>query len=193
MTSLRRAAFIDRDGVLNEDLGYVFRHADFHWLPGARDALAQLQQAGFALVVVTNQSGVGRGLYTMADVETLHVQVRADLQARGVQLAGIYACPHHPEAAQPGYRLACACRKPQPGMILQAALEHGLELGASWLFGDKGSDIQAGRRAGVGCCWFIGDTAAGRASGADGASASLIEAVRAMPGAAAVAHTGTRT
>ena len=172
------AAFIDRDGVLNADHGYVFRVQDFEWLPGAVDALALLQREGFALVVVTNQSGVARGLYTLADVDHLHAHLRADLAAQGVELAGIYACPHHPDGTVLEYRLHCACRKPMPGMIEQAAREHGLDLAASCLFGDKASDIEAGRRAGVGRCWLIGTAGEGRACGADGAAASLIDAVQ---------------
>lgn len=151
----RRAAFIDRDGVLNEDHGYVCRAEDFHWLPGAVQALQELQRAGYALVVVTNQSGIGRGLYTAADMDTLHHHMRAQLQHHGVTVDGIYACPHHPDAALPAYRLACHCRKPQPGMVLQAARELGLDLAASCLFGDKPSDIEAGRSAGVGRSWLV--------------------------------------
>ena len=183
--TLRPAAFIDRDGVLNVDHGYVFRVQDFQWLPGAIDALGQLQRAGHALVVITNQSGVARGLYTLDDVERLHVHLRAELQAHGVQLTGIYACPHHPDGVVPEYSLNCACRKPMPGMIEQAAREHGLDLAASWLFGDKASDIEAGRRAGVGRCWLIctgstgGTAGEPRACGADGAAASLLDAVQA--------------
>lgn len=174
------AAFIDRDGVLNVDHGYVFRVQDFQWLPGAIDALAQLQHGGFALVIVTNQSGVARGLYTLADVDRLHAHLRADLAAHGVGLSAIYACPHHPEGVVPAYSLHCACRKPMPGMIEQAAREHGLDLAASCLFGDKASDIEAGRRAGVGRCWLIGtDCQAQAQAQADGTAASLIDAVQA--------------
>ena len=178
--TLRRAAFIDRDGVLNQDHGYVFRREDFHWLPGAIEALARLQRAGYALVVVTNQSGIARGLYTQGDMEALHRTISKELQDQGVQLAGIYACPHHPQAVRPELRMDCACRKPMPGMILQAADQLGLDLGASCLFGDKVSDIQAGRRAGVGLCWLIGEPAAARDGGADGASDSLAQAVAAL-------------
>ena len=178
--TLRRAAFIDRDGVLNQDHGYVYRHEDFHWLPGAILALSRLQRAGYALVVVTNQSGIARGLYTQGDMEALHRTISQELQDQGVQLAGIYACPHHPQAVRPELRIACACRKPMPGMILQAAGELGLDLGASCLFGDKVSDIEAGRRAGVRVCWLIGEPATARECGADGASDSLAQAVASL-------------
>ena len=94
------------------------------------------------------------------------------------------SCPHHPAAALPAYRLDCDCRKPRPGLILRAAHDHGLDVGASWLFGDKARDIQAGRAAGVGHCWLIGSDADARACAADGASTSLLDSVRAMPGIA---------
>ena len=152
---LRRAAFLDRDGVLNEDHGYVHRIENFHWMSGAVAALQRLQEAGYALVVVTNQAGIARGMYTPADLGRLHNHMRAQLQQQGVVLCGVYACPHHAEAVLPAYRQLCACRKPQPGMILQAAQEHGLDLGTSCLFGDKPSDIEAGRRAGVGRSWLV--------------------------------------
>jgi D-glycero-D-manno-heptose 1,7-bisphosphate phosphatase len=182
--NFRKAAFVDRDGVLNVDLGYVYRHEDFQWLPGAVDALAALQNAGWALVVVTNQSGVARGLYTLEQMQALHAQVTAELLALGITLDGIYACPHLPNAALPQYRLDCDCRKPKPGLILQAAQAHDLDLAASALFGDKPSDIAAGRSAGVAHCCLIGDRATAAACGADAHSASLIDAVQTMLGCA---------
>jgi D-glycero-D-manno-heptose 1,7-bisphosphate phosphatase len=175
---LSKAAFIDRDGVLNVDHGYVYRREDFAWLPGAIDALAALQNAGFALVVVTNQSGVARGLYTLGQMQCLHAQITRELLAQGIALAGIYACPHLPDAVVPAYRLDCDCRKPKPGLILQAAQAHGLDMAASCLFGDKPSDIAAGRCAGVAHCCLIGDAAAATASGAHAHSASLFDAVQ---------------
>ncbi len=174
----RRAAFIDRDGVLNHDHGYVHRAQDFQWLPGATQALALLQEARVARVVVTNQSGIARGLYTLADLEILHAHMRGELAREGVALDGIYACPHHPDGVVAEFRCDCDCRKPEPGLIEQAVREHDLDLAASCLFGDKASDIEAGRRAGVGRCWLIGNAAAARRCGADGASESLLEAVR---------------
>jgi len=180
MTSLRPAAFIDRDGVLNEDHGYVYRPEDFHWLPGAIAALQRLQQAGYVLVVITNQSGIARGLYTMADLDRLHAHMRQKLAAHGVQLGGVYACPHHPQGERHEYRLNCDCRKPRPGLILRAAADLGLDTARSCLFGDKASDIEAGRRARVGRCCLIGPGAAAAQGGADGANASLLGAVQSL-------------
>jgi D-glycero-D-manno-heptose 1,7-bisphosphate phosphatase len=179
--SARNAAFVDRDGVLNEDHGYVGRIEDFRWLPGAIAALERLQATGWALVVITNQSGIARGFYSEADFERLCDHMRAELAAHGVTLSAIEHCPHLPDATVATYRRDCDCRKPAPGMILRAARALDIDLAASWLFGDKPSDIAAGRAAGVGRCWLIGDNAA--ASGADGAAASLDEAVNALLGA----------
>jgi D-glycero-D-manno-heptose 1,7-bisphosphate phosphatase len=154
--ALRPAAFLDRDGVLNQDLGYVHRVADFHWVPGAVQALQRLQAAGYALVVVTNQSGVARGMYTLADVDTLHAHMQRELAAAGVVLTGIYRCPHLPDAPLPAYRLNCDCRKPGPGLLLQALREHALDASLSVMVGDRASDIQAGQAAGVARCLQVG-------------------------------------
>ena len=151
----RPAAFLDRDGVLNADHGYVSRAADFHWLPDAITALARLQQAGFLLVVVTNQSGIARGYYSQQDFDALTAHMLAQLAAHGVAAPAVYACPHHPQALLAGYRRDCNCRKPRPGMLLQAAADLQINLAASCLMGDKASDIAAGRAAGVGCCLLI--------------------------------------
>ncbi len=156
MSSLRPAAFLDRDGVLNDDRGYVHRVADFHWLPGAVQACKRLQDAGYALVVVTNQSGVARGMYTLDDVDTLHAHLRRELAAAGVAPTGIYCCPHLPTAEVAAYRLDCNCRKPKPGLLLQAMAEHGLDPSQSLLVGDRASDVQAGQAAGVARCVQIG-------------------------------------
>ncbi len=145
----RPAAFLDRDGVINLDHGYVVRREDFAWVPGVRDAAAQLHRAGFALVVVTNQSGIGRGMYTEADFLALSDWMRGEFAAAGAPLAGVYFCPHHPTDAVGAFRTQCACRKPAPGMLLSAAGELDLDLGRSILFGDKVSDLQAAAAAGV--------------------------------------------
>jgi D-glycero-D-manno-heptose 1,7-bisphosphate phosphatase len=146
----RPAAFLDRDGVINAEHGYVHTWEQFEFLPGVVDAMRALHDAGYALVVVTNQSGIARGLYTEAQYQALTRQVQAHLAAQGVPVAGIYHCPHHPDGTVPALAVACDCRKPHPGMLLQAARELGLSLADSLMVGDKASDAQAARAAGVG-------------------------------------------
>lgn len=149
------AVFLDRDGVLNEDRGYVHRWEDFSFLPGAIDALRQLQQQGYLLVVITNQSAVARGLCSEADVLALHERMCAFLREQGIELAGIYYCPHHPQGSVSDYAIVCSCRKPEPGMILRAAQEHGIDLARSLLVGDKISDLEAGRAAGIPSLYLV--------------------------------------
>jgi D-glycero-D-manno-heptose 1,7-bisphosphate phosphatase len=145
---LRPAVFFDRDGTLNVEKNYLHRIEDWEWIDGAVAALARLQAAGFALVVITNQAGIARGLYDEAAVHTLHSWMREQLKTHGVTIDGIYFCPHHPDFT-PNYAQVCQCRKPNPGMVLQAAREHGLDLGNSWVVGDRWSDLQAGEAAGL--------------------------------------------
>jgi D-glycero-D-manno-heptose 1,7-bisphosphate phosphatase len=151
----RRAAFVDRDGVINRELGHVHRDEDFELLPGAVDGLRRLQAAGYALVVVTNQAGIAKGLYDEERFNALSRHMTALLAREGVRLDGIYYCPHHPRGTVDSYRLDCDCRKPRPGMLLRAAAELNLALSDSVLIGDKRSDIDAGRAAGVGRCVLV--------------------------------------
>jgi D-glycero-D-manno-heptose 1,7-bisphosphate phosphatase len=150
-----KAAFIDRDGVINAELDYVHRIEDFHLLPGVIDGLRLLRQHGFELVVVTNQAGIGRGMYTEADYRALTVHMKALLAAEAAPLAGVYHCPHHPTAGIGAWRVDCDCRKPRPGMLLQAARELGLDMARSVIVGDKHSDLEAGRTAGVAACVLV--------------------------------------
>jgi D-glycero-D-manno-heptose 1,7-bisphosphate phosphatase len=152
---LRRAAFIDRDGVINEERGFVHRLEDFVPLPGAFEALQALQAAGYLLVVITNQSGIARGLYSESDYLALSAAMERLLLAAGVRLDGIYHCPHLADAPLERYRMECDCRKPQPGMILQAARDLRVEVRASILIGDRATDTAAGRAAGVGRCYLV--------------------------------------
>ena len=151
--SVRRmtsAVFLDRDGVINVDHGYVSTWERFEFLPGVPDALRALQDAGYLLIVVSNQSGIGRGYYCEADVESLNQAIAQHLGSTvGVTLSEFYHCPHHPTEAKGEFRRQCDCRKPAPGMIRQAVLDHGIDLKTSLLVGDKDSDIEAGRAAGV--------------------------------------------
>lgn len=150
-----RAAFIDRDGVLNAERGFVHRIEDFELLPGAVEALRRLQSAGYRRVVVTNQSGIARGLYTEADFERLMGEVRLRLRAEGVSFDALEYCPHLPDAPLAQYRRVCGCRKPEPGMLLTAIRALEIDPVASFLVGDRISDVQAGRAAGVGRCFLV--------------------------------------
>ena len=147
-TPLRRAAFLDRDGVINIDRAYLYRQEDFEFVPGFLKAAHQLVDAGFELVVVTNQSGIARGYYTEADFWTLTHWMASVFKDEGIPLLDVLFCPHHPTKGQGAYQCECTCRKPEPGMLLEAAKRHGLALNASLMFGDKLSDIQAGINAG---------------------------------------------
>lgn len=163
MIEAGRAAFLDRDGVINADHGYVHRAEQFDLLPGVPAALRRLRQAGYLLIVVTNQSGIARGIYTQAEYASLTVHMHAVLASEGVWLDAVYHCSHLPDAAVPTFRQLCDCRKPSPGMIRRASADFGIDPSQSLLFGDKPSDIQAARAAGVGWCCLI---AAGSAEGA---------------------------
>lgn len=142
----KAAVFLDRDGTLNIDKGYVHRIEDWEWISGAIDAIAALKKAGFLVIVVTNQAGIARGYYDEADMDNLHTIINMELQKYGAAIDGFYHCPHHPEF---GAVRECECRKPMPGMIDQARQDFDIDLGSSWLVGDKASDIQAGLAAGV--------------------------------------------
>jgi D-glycero-D-manno-heptose 1,7-bisphosphate phosphatase len=144
----RRAVFLDRDGTINVDHGYVFRAGEFEFIPGAPEAIRRLKDAGFLVIVVTNQAGIARGLYSEADVHELHRHLDRELARHETSIDAYYYCPHHPEKGTPPYRRDCACRKPFPGMLLQAAADFPLNLGGSFLVGDKLSDIEAGLAAG---------------------------------------------
>lgn len=155
MNAPRRAAFLDRDGVINRDHGYLHRVEDFEFLPGAIAGLRSLQRQGYVLTVVTNQSGIARGLYDEDDYRRVSAHMEAELARQGVTLAGVAHCPHLPDAPVARWRLVCDCRKPAPGLLLGLAARLGLDLPASILVGDKLSDVQAGRAAGVGRCFLV--------------------------------------
>ena len=144
------ALFLDRDGVLNEDHGYVSRWEDFRWIPGARETVAAFNRAGWLVIVVTNQSGVGRGYYSEADMHALHARMQADLAEAGGRIDAVYYAPQHPEAPVAAYRHPDPpLRKPNPGMILQALQDWPIDREASLLIGDKPSDLEAALRAGI--------------------------------------------
>ena len=152
----RRAAFLDRDGVINIDRGYVWRIADFEFVAGVLGATAELARAGYVLVVVTNQAGIGRGMYGEDDFDRLTAWMIEQFAGAGVPIAAVYHCPHHPTLAQGEWRRNCNCRKPAPGMLLDAARNLDISLGESVMFGDKCDDMRAAQAAGVGLRVHVG-------------------------------------
>lgn len=142
------ALFIDRDGTLVEPRHYPTRAEELRLFDGIAPELRRLRALGMRLVVITNQSGIAHGYLTEADLARMHSYLRVALAALGVCLDGIYHCPHHPDGAIADLAVRCACRKPEPGMLLRAAAELGLDLGRSWFLGDILDDVEAGNRAG---------------------------------------------
>ncbi|MES4614359.1 MAG: D-glycero-beta-D-manno-heptose 1,7-bisphosphate 7-phosphatase [Ewingella sp.] len=144
------AIFLDRDGTINVDHGYVHEIDQFQFIDGVIEACLQLKEMGFALVLVTNQSGIARGKFTEAQFMTLTEWMDWSLADRGVDLDGIYFCPHHPEGSVKEFAQVCDCRKPMPGMFLTAKDELNIDMASSYIVGDKIEDLQAGIAAGVG-------------------------------------------
>jgi D-glycero-D-manno-heptose 1,7-bisphosphate phosphatase len=142
---MRKAVFLDRDGVINRKAPtedeYITRWDEMEILPGVGQAIGWLNCLGFKVIVVTNQRGVAKGLITVAQLAAIHEQMRQHLAREGARIHGVYYCPH--ELAPP-----CTCRKPEPGMLLEAARAHDIDLAVSWMIGDSDKDIEAGKRAG---------------------------------------------
>lgn len=134
--------FVDRDGVINVDRCYVFRIEAFEFVVGIFEALTCITRAGYQTIVVTNQSAIGRGFCTEHDFEQLNAWMLQTLTARGAKITAVYHCPHHPEEQ-------CACRKPAPGMFLQAIKDHHIDTARSWVIGDRETDIDAANHAGI--------------------------------------------
>lgn len=183
---MRGCVFLDRDGVLNEEVDYLHDPDRVVLVEGAAAAVAALGAAGLAVVVATNQAGIARGMYTERELGAVTARIGELLAAAGARLDGTYFCPHHPDAGVGAYRRACRCRKPAPGMLEQAAAELGLDLARSAMVGDKESDLAAARaagcdavlvRTGYGAREEARLAAAGRAAQADAVFDSLADAV----------------
>ena len=145
---MRAAVFLDRDGTLNEEVGYLHRPEEVVLIPGAALAIARLNALGIPVIVVTNQAGIGRGKYGWEDFRAVTERVARLLAADGAHVDGVYAAPHHAKGIGEYRHPDHPDRKPNPGMLVRAAAEHGLDLAASWMIGDKELDLEAGRRAG---------------------------------------------
>jgi D-glycero-D-manno-heptose 1,7-bisphosphate phosphatase len=152
------ALFLDRDGVINEEIGYLHKAEDVRWVPGIFELCKVATGRGYKLVVVTNQAGIGRGLYTQAQFDVLTEWMRAEFDARAVPLAAVYSCPYHPTHGIGDYQREHEDRKPSPGMLRRAAREHGLELAQSIMIGDRCSDVGAANAAGLKQAFLIGGT-----------------------------------
>jgi len=152
---MKKAAFLDRDGVINIDKGYVSKWCDFEFVPGVIDAMKVICQLGFEIIVVTNQSGIARGYYSEDDFHKLSKSMIGFLDSEGVRVAGVYYCPHHVNGVVDKFSIVCSCRKPLPGMLLKAKDDHNIDLSTSILVGDKSTDILAGNNAGVGRAFMV--------------------------------------
>ena len=141
--SQRPAAFLDRDGVLNADRGYVYRPDQLEWIADAPEAVRLLNEGGYYVIVITNQSGVARGYYNESAIHQVHAHMQDRLRAQGAHIDAFYYCPHHPEGAVKEFAVRCRCRKPGTGMLDQAAHEWPIDLRRSFLIGDKDADMAA--------------------------------------------------
>jgi D-glycero-D-manno-heptose 1,7-bisphosphate phosphatase len=147
--ALKPAVFLDRDGTINEQMGYINHLTRFHLLPGVGHAIRSLNESGLPVVVVTNQSGLARGYFPESLLTAVHDEMHRLLALEGARIDGLYICPHHPEAKEERFRLACNCRKPKTGLLEQAASELGLDLQHSYVVGDRWSDLRCGAAVGA--------------------------------------------
>jgi D-glycero-D-manno-heptose 1,7-bisphosphate phosphatase len=146
----KKAAFLDRDGVINIDHGYVYKPEDFSFVPHFPELALRLKKAGYLLLVVTNQSGVARGLFTLDDVHVFHDQIQKKLfEQVQIKLDDFFVCPHHPKGNHSQFATDCDCRKPRPGLIDQARQKFDIDLSQSFVLGDKDSDVQLAKMAGI--------------------------------------------
>ncbi|MDQ6652599.1 MAG: HAD family hydrolase [Acidobacteriota bacterium] len=145
----QQAVFIDRDGTISEEVGYINHQSRFRLFPYAAPAIKNLNENGWLAIVTTNQAGVARGYFSEEMVQTVHATMTKELESGGAKLDAIYYCAHHPSVGEPPYRVDCDCRKPKPGLISRAARDFHINLAESWMVGDRYSDIELARNAGV--------------------------------------------
>ncbi|HBB88557.1 MAG TPA: D,D-heptose 1,7-bisphosphate phosphatase [Blastocatellia bacterium] len=146
---MNRAVFIDRDGTISEEVGYINHLSRFRLFPYSAPAIRKLHETGYLAIVITNQAGVARGYFSEEMVQAIHKQMTEDLEASGAALDAIYYCAHHPSVGESPYQLDCDCRKPKPGLLLRAARDYDIDLTNSWMVGDRYSDVELAANAGV--------------------------------------------
>lgn len=146
---MKRCIFLDRDGNINVEKDYLHKIEDFEFEEGALEAIVEFSKTDYLIVIVTNQSGIARGYYTEKDLEDLHKYLRDEIEKNGGRVDGFYYCPHHPEKGIGEYKKNCDCRKPNPGMFLQAKEDFDIDFENSIMVGDKLSDVDAGKRLGM--------------------------------------------
>lgn len=149
MREKRKAIFIDRDGTINEEVGYITDPSQVRVYDFAVDAIRSINDAGFLAIAVTNQAGIARGVFTEDFLSEIHLLINDTLRSGGARLDAIYFCPHHPRDGSQSYRIDCDCRKPLPGMLLRAAEDFNIDLAGSYMIGDRYRDVEAGHRAGA--------------------------------------------
>lgn len=192
----RRAVFIDRDGTISEEVGYINHPSRFRLFPYAASAIKLLNDRGWLAVIITNQAGVARGYFSETMIQTVHGNLQQDLRDDGAHVDAIYYCAHHPSVGEPPYRQDCDCRKPKPGLVNRAASELDIALAQSWMVGDRYSDIELARNAGVHAALVLsgygrGEWESQRASWKyqpDLVSENLLEAVTAITASADTAN-----
>jgi D-glycero-D-manno-heptose 1,7-bisphosphate phosphatase len=146
---MRRAVFIDRDGTISEEVGYINHASRFRLFPYSSAAIKLLRESGWLAIVITNQAGVARGYFSEDMIQTVHERMTKELERDGAKLDAVYYCAHHPSVGEPPYRFDCDCRKPKPGLISRAAQDFDIDLAESWMVGDRYSDLELARNAGV--------------------------------------------
>jgi D-glycero-D-manno-heptose 1,7-bisphosphate phosphatase len=152
---MKRAVFIDRDGTVSEEVGYINHASRFNLFPYTAEAIKLLNDNGWLAIVTTNQAGVARGYFSEDLIATVHDRMKSELEAKGAHLDAIYYCAHHPSVGEPPYRFDCDCRKPKPGLISRAARDFDIDLSTSWMVGDRYSDIEVARNAGVNAMFVL--------------------------------------
>jgi D-glycero-D-manno-heptose 1,7-bisphosphate phosphatase len=173
------AVFIDRDGTINVDYGYINDPEKVELIPKAANAIKLLNEKGFLVIVISNQAGIARQIMTEDELQLVNKRLMKKLLLKGAIIDQIYYCPHHPEIGLYPYRRNCSCRKPEPGMILRAQRDFNIDLSRSFVVGDKVSDVELGKRAGVRSILVLtGKTQNGDGSDSDHVAKDLFDAVK---------------